>query len=116
MLCSTIIPTVNRPSLKRAVKSAVEQDLEPKNHEILVFNNSDKLLQDKDWLDSPKVNVINTHSNATDALNKGAQLASGKYIHMLDDDDYLLPGALKTLLDKAMSTDCYWILSASGIT
>lgn len=112
MLCSTIIPTVNRPSLERAVKSALEQDLGPELHEILVFNNSDQSLPAADWLTSPQITIIDSHSNLIDASNGGARMASGKYINFLHDDDYLLPGALKALVDLAESSGCYWVYGA----
>jgi glycosyltransferase involved in cell wall biosynthesis len=115
MLCSTIIPTVNRPSLERAVKSALEQDLKPELHEILVFNNGDKPLPETDWLSSPLVRVINTYSNVNDASNKGARIASGKYINFLHDDDYLLPGALNELVDIAEASGSYWVCGAYNL-
>jgi len=115
IVCSTIIPTVNRPTLARSVKSALEQDLKPELHEILVFNNSDKPLPETDWLSSPQVKVINTHSNVNDASNKGAGLASGKYINFLHDDDYLLPGALNILVDKAEATGSLWVCGAYNL-
>ncbi|MCE7985809.1 MAG: glycosyltransferase [Caldilinea sp. CFX5] len=115
MLCTTIIPTINRPSLERAVKSALEQNLDDHLHEILIYNNSRQPLPDVDWLKSSKVTVINSYSNLIDAMNKGANLASGTYINFLDDDDYLLPNALKALLDKAMLTGCNWIYGAYNL-
>lgn len=115
MLCSTIIPTINRPSLEQAVKSAVDQELSSDLHEILIYNNSPQPLPDTDWLKSSKVTVVNSHSNMIDALNKGAVLASGTYINFLDDDDYLLPGALKALLDKATTTACDWVVGAYNL-
>lgn len=115
MLISTIIPTINRPTLERTVRSALNQDLDPEIHEILIYNNNRQPLPDVDWLNSSKVKVINSHSNMIDALNKGAELASGTYINFLDDDDYLLPGALKALLDKAKSTDCDWVYGAYNL-
>jgi hypothetical protein len=38
MLCSTIIPRVNRPYTEWPVKSALDQDLGPELHEIIVVN------------------------------------------------------------------------------
>ena len=98
MLCSTIIPTVNRHTLERSVKSALEQDLKPELHEILVFNNSDGPLPETDWLSSPRVKVIDSHSSLIPVSNLGARMATGKYINFLHDDDYLLPGALNALV------------------
>jgi glycosyltransferase involved in cell wall biosynthesis len=112
MLFSTIIPTVNRSTLERAVKSALEQDLPPESHEILVFNNSDGPLPETDWLRSPRVTIIDSHSELIDASNRGARMASGKYINFLHDDDYLLPGALKALVNAAEATGCHWACGA----
>ena len=115
ILCSTIIPTVNRPSLEHSVRSALDQDLEPELHEILVFNNSGKPLPETEWLSSPQVRVINTYSNVNDASNKGANIASGKYINFLHDDDFLLPGALNNLLKAADATGCVWVCGAYNL-
>jgi glycosyltransferase involved in cell wall biosynthesis len=112
MLISTIIPTVNRSTLERSVRSALEQDLDPQLHEILVFNNSKGLLPDADWLSSPKIKIINTHSNLTHASNLGAKMAAGKYINFLHDDDFLQPGALRSLVDAAEKTGCVWTYGA----
>lgn len=115
MLCSTIIPTINRPSLEIAVKSALEQDLAPGSHEILVFNNSDQPLPETDWLSSPQVKIIDSHSELISASNLGARMAAGKYINFLHDDDYLLPGALKALVNAAESSGCYWVCGAYNL-
>jgi len=109
IVCSTIIPTINRPTLERSVKSALEQNLNPDSHEILVFNNSEEPLPETDWLSSPQVKVIHSRSNVNEASNDGAKMASGKYINFLHDDDYLLPGALKTLVELAENSGNYWV-------
>jgi len=108
-LCSTIIPTVDRHTLERSVKSALDQELDPELHEILVFNNSKGQLTEADWMSSPLVRIIDTHSNLIHASNLGAEMATGKYINFLHDDDYLLPGALKVLVEIAEATGNYWI-------
>jgi GT2 family glycosyltransferase len=112
MLCSTIIPTVNRYTLERSVRSALEQDLDPDVHEILIFNNSKGLLPEADWMSLPKIKIINTHSNLNHASNLGAEIATGKYINFLHDDDYLQPGALRSLVDAAEESRCVWIYGA----
>lgn len=108
VVCTTVIPTVNRHTLERSVKSALQQDLGTELHEILVFNNSDGPLPETNWLSSPQIKVINSHSNVNEASNDGARIASGKYVHFLHDDDYLLPGALKSLLKIAEASGNYW--------
>lgn len=115
MLCSTIIPTINRPTLERSVRSALEQDLDPELHEILVFNNSDGHLPKTDWLSSSQVKIINSHSELVSASNEGARMASGKYINFLHDDDYLLPGALKALVNAAEVSQSSWVCGAYNL-
>lgn len=113
MLCSTIIPTVIRPSLKRAVMSALEQGLDPEQHEIILVNDSGNPLPKANWLKSESVKIENTyHCERSVARNVGAAIASGKYLHFLDDDDYLLPGGLRALLDVAETSECDWIYGA----
>lgn len=114
-LCSTIIPTVNRPTLERSVRSALKQDLGPELHEILVFNNSEGSLTESDWMSSPQVKIIDTHSNLIPASNLGAEMATGKYINFLHDDDYLLSGALNTLVGVAEATGSFWVNGAYNL-
>jgi hypothetical protein len=115
LLCTTIIPTINRATLARSVKSALAQGLDPAQHEILVFNNSDRPLPEADWLAPSRVTVIDSHSDLVDASNRGVALAAGKYVNFLHDDDYLLPNALKTLLDVAERSSCDWVYGAYNL-
>jgi hypothetical protein len=115
MLCSTIIPTVNRPSFERAIKSALEQDLDPGLHEIIVVNDSGKPLPELDWLKSPKITIINTYKcERSIAQTMGAAIGSGKYIKILQDDDYLLPGALNALIEVAEESGSPWVYGVSN--
>ena len=110
MLCTTVIPTVDRPSLERAVKSAVEQEIDSDQHEIIVVNDSGKPLPDYHWLDHPQITIINTNQcERSIAQTMGAAVGKGKYIKILQDDDYLLPGGLKTLIEVGESSGCAWI-------
>ena len=113
MLCSTIIPTVNRPSLERAVKSALEQGLGPDEHEIVVVNDSGSPLPVYSWVDSSQIKIVNTnHCERSVACNVGCALAKGKYLKILHDDDYLLPGALIALIQAAESFGSAWTYGA----
>jgi GT2 family glycosyltransferase len=116
MLCSTVIPTVSRDTLTRAVVSALEQDVPPEQHEVIVVNDSGKPLPECDWMKSPKVVVTVTHrSGVCAASNTGAALAKGKYLNFLHDDDYLLPGGLRSLLETAMHSDSVWVYGGQRI-
>jgi glycosyltransferase involved in cell wall biosynthesis len=96
VFCSTIIPTVNRPTLSRAVYSVLEQAFSPADFEVIVVNDSGQPMPATDWRNSERVRVIDTNRRERSvARNTGAAIARGKYLHFLDDDDLLLPGALE---------------------
>jgi len=95
MFSSTIIPTIGRSTLNRAVLSVLDQDFEADDFEVIVVNDLGKSLPRADWQESRRVHVIETQSRERSvARNAGAAIARGKYFHFLDDDDILLPGAL----------------------
>ena len=97
ILISYIIPTIGRSSLQVAVKSVLEQDFPQAEFEVIVVNDSGNPVRKEDWQDSPCVRIINTHkSERSFARNSGAAVAQGKYIAFLDDDDWILPGALQS--------------------
>ena len=102
MFCSTIIPTIGRASLARAVESVLSQPLSPEDHEVIVVNDSGKPLPAPTWAGDPRVRIIVTmkHERCF-ARNTGAAIAHGEYLHFLDDDDWLAPGALHALRDLA---------------
>lgn len=99
-LISVVIPTCGRPQyLPRAVESAL--NFAGEHVEIIVVPNG----QDESWNNSlaPWKNdarvrispIVTANGNA--ARNHGMNLAAGKYLRFLDDDDYLLSGASEQL-------------------
>lgn len=98
MFCSTIIPTIGRSTLSQAVNSVLDQSFNDDDFEVIVINDSGRPLPDMDWQHSNRVMVINTNRRERSAArNTGAAIAKGEYLHFLDDDDILLPGALEAL-------------------
>lgn len=115
MFCSTIIPTIGRASLARAVESVLAQQCaEP--FEVIVVNDSTVPLPPAAWQPSPAVRVISTGGGRerSTARNAGAALAAGRYLHFLDDDDWLLPGALSTWAALAPS-GAAWLYGAAQL-
>ncbi|MSP12153.1 MAG: glycosyltransferase family 2 protein [Chloroflexi bacterium] len=97
MFCSTIIATIDRSTLPRAVQSVLEQDFPGADFEIIVVNDSGASLAAAAWQSAPQVRVIHTNRRRVSvARNTGAAIARGAYLHFLDDDDWLLPGALRS--------------------
>lgn len=102
MFCSVIIPTIGRDTLKRAVASVVDQNFVADEIEIIVVNDSGQPLPKTDWQQLPEVCMITTNRRERCiARNAGAALAKGKYLCFLDDDDWLLPGALNEFWELA---------------
>jgi len=102
ILFSYIIPTIGRESLEIAVKSVLNQEFSDANFEVVVVNDLGIPLTRAGWQDSSRVSIINTNrSERSFARNSGAAVAKGKYLAFLDDDDWILPGAL----------DAFWKLA-----
>jgi hypothetical protein len=100
MFSSTIIPTINRATLSRAVQSILDQNFTADDFEVIVVNDSGTPLPDMPWMHSTQVRVIDTNRRERSvARNTGAAIARGEYLHFLDDDDILLPGAMKAFWD-----------------
>ncbi len=96
MFCSIIIPTIGRATLNRAVTSVINQDFATAPWELFVVNDSGTSLPPAGWQQQPGVRVLSTHRRERCvARNAGAAVARGRYLHFLDDDDWLLPGALE---------------------
>jgi glycosyltransferase involved in cell wall biosynthesis len=91
---STIIPTIGRATLSRAVQSVLTQKLDQAEFEIIIVNDSGLNFVDANWQDLPNLTIIQTNRRERSvARNAGAAIAQGAYLHFLDDDDWMLPGA-----------------------
>ncbi len=102
MLVSVIIPTVGRRTLRRAVESVLDQGLPEGRFEVIVVNDTQNSLEPERWQAHPGVRVISTYGKERSvARNAGAAVSRGRYLNFLDDDDYLLPGALDALCRAA---------------
>lgn len=111
VFCSTIIPTIGRDTLASSVNSVLTQECVPGDIEVIVVNDSGKSLPYAAWQQSPMVSVIDTcRRERCVARNSGAAIARGKYLHFLDDDDILLPGALSALWELSQQNqDAAWL-------
>jgi glycosyltransferase involved in cell wall biosynthesis len=97
MFCSIIIATIGRPTLTRSVESALNQQFDPGQYEIIVVNDAGRSLSDMSFLDSGRVRLVDTwQRERCVARNTGAALAQGDFINFLDDDDWLFPTAMQT--------------------
>lgn len=93
---STVIPTVGRKELRRAVESVLTQDGSGFSVEVVVVNDTCASLRTEGWRASSRVRVVRTpapRSQPAVGRNVGASVATGTFLHFLDDDDWMLPGA-----------------------
>ena len=110
MFCSTIIPTINRPTLSRAISSVLQQDFLRDKFEVIVVNDSGHPLSYADWQKSSQVRVINTNRRERSfARNVGAAIATGKYLHFLDDDDWMMPDAFTAIWELSLQSQAAWL-------
>jgi glycosyltransferase involved in cell wall biosynthesis len=76
------------------VQSVIDQQSSGAEFEVIVVNDSGQSLPKMSWMEAPNLQIINTnHRERSVARNAGAAIARGKYLHFLDDDDWLLPNA-----------------------
>jgi glycosyltransferase involved in cell wall biosynthesis len=109
MFISTIIPTIGRPTLSRAVYSVLDQGIQQEECQVIVVNDSGIDLPVEDWQKLPGVQILSTNRlNRSIARNTGAAIATGRYLHFLDDDDWMLPGAFKAFQDTVRSCPAAW--------
>ena len=114
MFCSTIIPTIGRPTLARAVESVLAQNLPLSEFEVIVVNDSGVPMKEAGWQKSEQVHIINTNRRERSvARNTGASIAKGKYLHFLDDDDWVTPSAYRHFRKLSQGTSAKWLY---GIT
>ena len=117
MFCSTIIPTIGRPSLNRAVESVLSQGFVNEDcFEVIVVNDSGKELPDAEWQRSERVTIIETFRRERSiARNVGASVSRGKYLHFLDDDDWMAPNALLSFWNLAGVRSAGWLYGTSQL-
>lgn len=111
---SCIIPTYKREDmLVCAVESVLKQEFDGEL-EVIVVNDAGIPLKYTQWMDDARVTIINTnHAERCFARNTGAAIAKGKWLHFLDDDDIILPGAYTALQNAADANEsACWIQSA----
>ena len=102
VFCSVIIPTIGRNTLARAVHSVLDQAFDAAAVEVIVINDSGQPLPPEPWQRSERVRILHTQQRERSvARNTGAATAQGAYLCFLDDDDWLLPGALATFWELA---------------
>lgn len=102
MKVSVIIRTYNaQDSIKKALESVSNQDFSKKHFEIIVINDgstdgTSEILESY----QKQIRLINQKNRgAVPSANRGFRMAKGKYLILLDADDYFAPTILKKMAD-----------------
>lgn len=102
---SIIIPFFNNENfLEKAINSIISEENQSINYEIILVNDcsTDNSLEiAKKFLNYKNVTIINKEKNegVSAARNDGIRKATGKYIMLLDGDDFLSSDAITKLFD-----------------
>jgi glycosyltransferase involved in cell wall biosynthesis len=84
--------------------------------EVIVVNDSGDPLPPAAWQRSERVQVIDTNRRERSiARNTGAAAARGRYLHFLDDDDWLAPGALSHFWELSQRSKAQWLYGISQL-
>ncbi|MDL2214902.1 glycosyltransferase [Dysgonomonas sp. OttesenSCG-928-M03] len=111
MIISFVIPVYNTGAyLPRCIDSILSQDTDKSLYEIIIINdgstdNSGVIIDELASTDSCVKVIHSANEGLGAARNKGIKQSSGKYIFFLDPDDYILDGALRSLIDFARTRD-----------
>ena len=98
------------------MNSVLSQTFAQDDFEIIVVNDSGSSLLIEDWQSSRRVSIVNTHRRERSvARNTGAAIAQGKYLHFLDDDDWLCPDALYHFWELAQNRPMAWLYGVSQL-
>ena len=116
MFCSTIIPTVGRRTLQRAIESVLNQKFSQGEFEVIVVNDSGEPLPESIGQLSNRLKIINTvRRERSVARNTGASIAKGRYLHFLDDDDWLSPDAFQHFWKLSQSCSAKFLYGISQL-
>ena len=107
-LITFIIPTINRPSLRRSIDSLINQTFGNWRC-ILVFDGVEKT-DFYDWritsISIPKTGLFGSkHGQSGLVRNEGLKMAKTQWIGFLDDDDTLDKRYVETLFNKYFNYD-----------
>lgn len=104
MHLSIIVPVYNvEKYLARCLDTLIKQDLNVKDHEIILVNDgstdSSPLIAGDYALNHPHIKIVNQKNKGlSEARNTGIEKALGKYIYFIDSDDYIQPHVLNSIL------------------
>ena len=104
VIIRTYCSAERRDKLLRAVASLLEQSAPTRPIIVVNGNRSEPALMAELSAD-PRITVLRTEGRLPEANRAGRQAVSADYFGFLDDDDYLMPHAIRHRLDAADGAD-----------
>ena len=114
-MVSIIVPVYNAElSLHRCIDSILNQEYT--DFELLLMDDGSKdssgTICDEYAAKDTRVRVIHKeNSGVSDTRNQALELACGKYLQVLDSDDWITPNATKLFVDAAEEHNCDLVIS-----
>lgn len=111
MKLSIIIPMYNvAPWVERCIRSLEDQDIPKEEYELICINDGspDNCREIVEGLQQEFSNIVlinQENGGVSRARNAGMDKATGKYLLMIDPDDYVLPNTLKQVIEKAIQNN-----------
>jgi glycosyltransferase involved in cell wall biosynthesis len=103
-LVSIVIPCHNAaPWVADAIGSALAQTYSPTEVLVVDDGSTDRSIDIIRSFGKPVSLILQKHSGASKARNKGVERASGEFIHFLDADDILFPHCIKRKMEAALT-------------
>lgn len=110
-LVTVLLPVYNNENINICIDSVLKQTF--KDFELLIIDNAstDKTVEVIKSYDDSRIRLVINDENIgpTGSLNKGVNLAEGKYIARIDADDLMLPERLQKQFDFMESNPEYGI-------
>lgn len=111
ILLSIVVPVYNvEEYLRECLDSIFDDSVDENSYEVIAIedgstDSSPEIL--KSYAKHKNLRII-TQENAGLSVvrNRGISVALGQYVMFVDSDDYLLPGAMATLLNLAQNNEC----------
>lgn len=115
-LVTIVLPVYNRPHVIKSIESICKQTY--KNLEILIVDNAstDNTVEEIKKIDDSRIRLIVNQTNGGQiySLNRGLELARGKYIARIDSDDIALPTRIEKQVEF-LELHCDYVLCGSWV-
>lgn len=109
-MISVIISAHNRKEyLLEAIKSVVNQTLDPKNYEIIVVKNFKDETVDEYISAKGIFSIFTNETTYSRKLLEGLHVSKGDIISFLDDDDIFFGNKLEMIYNEFLKSDCVFI-------